>query len=32
VAKSIQLFGLLDAETALSGGKKAGFVKVKAKQ
>jgi len=27
VAKTIQLFGLLDAETALSGGKRAGFAK-----
>jgi hypothetical protein len=27
VAKTIQLFGLLDAEQALAGGKKAGFVK-----
>ncbi len=27
VAKTIQLFGLLDAETALAGGKKAGFEK-----
>jgi hypothetical protein len=27
VAKTIQLFGLLDAETALAGGKKAGFAK-----
>jgi len=30
VAKTIQLFGLLDAETTLAGGKKAGFAKAAA--